>query len=114
MIMSHIETLYSGTATATGNTSATPITTKYDKEGIFYLDVTAASGTGPTLDIILKVYDDITAKWYELASFDRKVGTCQDVGYVQYGLDGKIAVFYVLGGTSPSFTFTVTGHFKEE
>ena len=106
MIMSHIETLYSGTATATGNTSATPITTKYDKEGIFYLDVTAASGTGPTLDIILKVYDDITAKWYELASFDRKVGTCQDVGYVQYGLDGKIAVFYVLGGTSPSFTFT--------
>ena len=106
-------TLFSGTATATGDTSATPIITKYDREGIFYLDITAASGASPTLDIVFKVYDEVSKKWYTLASFTQKTTTGSDVGFVEYGLDSSVAVFYTIGGTDPSFTFSVSGHFKE-
>ena len=112
-MIAHHATLFSGTATATGDTSTNPVVTKYDKEGIFYLDITAASGSSPTLDIVLKVYDDLSAKWYTLASFTQKTTTGQDVGFVEYGLDGSVAAFYTIGGTDPSFTFTLTGHFKE-
>jgi len=106
-------TLFSGTATETGDTSATPIITKYDREGIFYLDITEVSGDSPTLDIVFKVYDEVSKKWYELASFDQKTTTGQDVGFIEYGLDSSVAVFYTIGGDDPSFTFSVSGHFKE-
>jgi hypothetical protein len=112
-MITHYNALYSGTATATGDTTLTPTNTRHDKEGIFYLDVTAASGVNPTLDIVFKVYDEFTDKWYELASFSRKVGISSDVGFIEYGLDDKVAVFYTIGGSNPSFTFAVTAHFKE-
>lgn len=112
-MITHQNILYSGTAIASGDTSATPTNTRHDKEGIFFLDVTAVSGTSPTLDVTIKVYDELSGKWFELASFDRKTATGSDVGYIQYGLDDKVAVYYTIGGTSPSFTFAVNGHFKE-
>lgn len=99
--------------TATSDTSATPVITRYDKEGIFYLDITAVSGTNPTLAVTLKTYDPVSAKWYDLASFDSKTGTGSDVGYVEYGLNNKVAAFFVIGGTdTPTFTLTLSVHLK--
>lgn len=115
MILSHNEVLFSGTATASGDTSATPVITKYDKEAIIYLDITAASGTNPTLDVTLKVYDSTSAKWFLLATFTQKTGVVQDVGYVEYGINDRLAMFYVIGGTNtPSFTFTVSANLKNK
>jgi hypothetical protein len=112
-MIAHSAVLFSGTATSSGDTTATPVGTKYDREAVFYLDITAASGANPTLDIVFKVYDDISGKWYELASFDRKTAIGNDVGFVAYGLDGSVAAFYTIGGGSPSFTFTISAHLKE-
>ena len=112
-MISHVDTIFSGTKSESGDTSATPIITKYDKEAIIYFDVSAASGTTPTLDLTLKTYDPVSAKWYELAHFTRKTTTGQDVGYVQYGINEKLAAFYVIGGSNPSFTFTVSANLKD-
>jgi hypothetical protein len=112
MIISHVDTVFNGTATATGNTSATPVITKYDKEAIIYLDITAVSGSSPTLDLVFKTYDPVSAKWFTLATFDRKTATGQDVGYIEYGLNERIACFYAIGGTDPSFTFSISINLK--
>ena len=113
MTVAYQATLLNNTVTASGDTSATPVTTRHCREGIFYLDITSVSGSSPTLDLTFKVYDEVSAKWFELASFDRKTTTCTDVGYIQFGLDGKVALFYTVGGTNPSFTLTVSVHLKE-
>lgn len=112
-ILSHVETLFSGTITASGDTTATPVISKYDKEAIIYLDITSVSGTSPTLDLTFKVYDGVSQKWFPLASFNQKTGIGQDVGYIEYGINDKIAVFYTIGGTdNPSFTCTISVHLK--
>jgi len=112
-MISHVETLYSGTATASGDTSATPVKTQFDKEAIIYFDITAVSGSGATLDLTLKIYDPVSVKWYELASFDQKNDVGQDVGYIEYGINERLAVFYEINGQNPSFTFTVSVNLKD-
>ena len=108
-MITHTDILYSGTILTSGNSTATPVITKYDKEAILFLDITAASGTNPTLDLTFKVYDETSDKWYQIANFDQKTGVTTDVGYVEYGLNSKMAVYYVIGGTNtPSFTLTVS------
>ena len=86
MGISHNATLFSGEISASGNTTATPINTKYDYEAIFFLNVTAASGTNPTLDLTLNVYDALTKTWHKLASFTQKTSTGTDIGFVDAGL----------------------------
>ena len=85
-MISYIQQLYSGTAITSGNTTTTPIVTKHGKEATIYLDITAVSGTNPTLDLTLKIYDSLSTKWHTLATFDRKSATGTDVGYIDYGI----------------------------
>ena len=114
-MISHTDRLFSGTIGANGDTTATPIITKYDKEAIIFLDITAATGTNPTLDLTIKVYDPLSSKWFILATFSQKTGAGTDVGYVAHGIDEKMALFYVIGGTDiPTFTFSVNVHLKTE
>jgi len=105
--------LYSGTATATSNTQATPIITRHAKECALFLDVTAASGAGPTLNVTINIYDRLSDKWYLLATFTEKTSVTTDVGYVEYGLGEKMSITYTIGGTDPSFTFAVNATLKE-
>lgn len=112
-MLSHNSTLFSGTISASGDTTATPVVTKYDKEAIIFLDITAVTGALPTLDLIIKVYDKLSDKWFELASFNQKIGTGQDVGYIEYGINDRMALFYTIGGSGdPSFTCTINAHLK--
>jgi hypothetical protein len=113
-MISHTETIFSGTATESGNTTARYIKTGHDVEAIIYFDITAASGTNPTLDLTLKIYDFVSEKWYELASFNQKTTTGSDVGYIAYGINDRLAAFYTIGGVNPSFTFTVSVNLKDE
>ena len=103
----YTRSMFSGTAGATGNTQSTPIPCKSEQEGTFYLKITAASGVSPTLDLVIQTYNPLTSTWHTLATFDQKIATGQDEGFVQYGLGEKIACIYTIGGTTPSFTFTV-------
>lgn len=113
-MISHDATLFSGEVGASGDTHLTPVNTKYDREAIFFLNITAASGTNPTLDLTLKVRDELTAVWHTLATFTQKTGTGTDIGFVDTGLGESVALYYVVGGTNtPKFTFSVTANLKE-
>jgi hypothetical protein len=71
------------------------------------LDVTARTGTSPTLDVSLQHSDDGTT-FRALGSFDQK--TAVGAEKKTFGPCARFvrAVFDV-GGTSPNFTFTVKG-----
>lgn len=71
------------------------------------LNVTAASGTTPTLDVSIQTsYDGTT--WRAVAAFAQKT-TVSNERKSFTGIDRYIRAVYTVGGTTPSFTFTVTG-----
>lgn len=89
---------------------------------LFILDITAASGTTPTLDVKLQFVDDISGKFVDVpgAAFAQKTGTGTDSlvvfpgvtaaanRAVSYALGKTCRFVYTIGGTTPSFTFTLT------
>lgn len=69
-----------------------------------YLNVTAASGSSPTLDVVIE--SRLEGVWYVENSFAQKITTGQekiDIG----GMPCDIRVSWTIGGGSPSFTFQV-------
>jgi len=77
-----------------------------------FVEITDVSGTSPTLDLYVDVYDDITGEWYELAH----VGTFTSTGHTMHTVkvDGGqcFALRWVVGGTSPSFTVNIAAEFR--
>lgn len=87
----------------------------------FFLDVTAASGTSPTLDVTIEGKDPVSSSYFELVAFTQKTAT--GTGRVVIGLGAvddantdNVAVVplpYIIrakatiGGTTPSFTYSV-------
>lgn len=110
--LGYTNTIFSGTAIASGNTHDTPVITRYVKEASIFLKVTTVAGVNPTLDLTIEIYNPVTDAWHTLATFDQKTEAGQDEGFVEYGLGEKMACSYVIGGTTPSFTFTVDATFK--
>lgn len=101
-----ITLLASETRTTSGDTSGTPVDVKKFKEGNFFLDITAVSGTTPTLDIAIKTKDPVSGKWFTIVQFTQATAIGSEMKTVG-NLGSLIAVFYTIGGTSPSFTFSV-------
>lgn len=100
----------SAARTATGNAAQTKNFEKYTKLRT-ELRVTAASGTTPTLDVKLQDtmdgtnYNDITG-----GAFAQKTTTGAEVINVTSLFANQLRVLYTIGGTTPSFTFTVIAH----
>jgi hypothetical protein len=99
--------LASAARTASGDTSAIPVDVKKFKEAVFFLDVTAASGTTPTLDVKIKTKDPVSGKWFDLASFTQATGITSEMKAVSGLLGSQIAAFYTIAGDTPSFTFSL-------
>lgn len=99
--------LASAARTTSGDTSATPVDVKKYKEAIFFLDVTAVSGTTPTLDVKIKTKDPVSGKWFDLVAFTQATAVTSEMKAVSGLLGSQISVFYTIGGTTPSFTFSV-------
>lgn len=93
----------SGAQMVSGNTAAIEC---YGKELTVTLDVTAAGGTSPTLDVKLQHSPD-GGKWSDLGTaFAQKTGVSREVkAFTQ--LHGYLRVVWTIGGTGPSFTFSV-------
>ena len=108
------ETLYNGTATGSDSTQLTPIVSKYAKEATIFFEITAASGGSPTLDVTIQLQNPRTDSWHTLATFCQKTAVSTDVGYIDYGLGENMAINYAVGGSNPSFTFSVDVTFKDE
>jgi len=78
-----------------------------------FLDITAVSGTTPTLDVALEGLDPQSNSWFTLYAFPQKTAVGKDNRSIGIGFEtGKILppsirVAWTIGGTTPSFTFSV-------
>jgi hypothetical protein len=77
-----------------------------------FLDVTAASGTTPTLDVTVETSYDGSTGWRAISAsgsaFTQATGvTSQRRSFV--GCDRYVRAVATIGGTSPSFTFSLSG-----
>lgn len=101
--------LFSGTVTANGNSHSNRKNVMPFKEGNFFLDVTAKAGTTPTLDVkvVSKDPNPLTDKWSQLFAFAQKTDVGQEMKTQVGNLGENLSIEYTVGGTTPSFTFTV-------
>lgn len=70
------------------------------------LDVTAASGTVPTLDVVIEDTLDGT-NWNAVGTFAQKGAAGREVINVTIPFAEQLRVRWTIGGTTPSFTFSV-------
>ena len=106
------------TATGTGPVIPAP---SVDKGLTLFLNVSAASGTSPTLDCKVQQLDVISGGWFDVAgaSFPQVATTVNlaltifpgAASQANVSVNGTIRnqfrVAYAIGGTTPSFTFSI-------
>lgn len=71
------------------------------------LNVTAAAGTTPTLDVTVEDSVDAGANWTTIGTFTQKTATAREVINITSPFGDMLRVRWVVGGTTPSFNFTV-------
>jgi tetrahydromethanopterin S-methyltransferase subunit B len=97
----------SAARTATGNTGW--INCEQYRELVAELDVTAVSGTTPTLDVLVETAEDNAGQSARsLGSFPQKTGVSNDRKSFA-GLDNYYRLTWTIAGTTPSFTFSLVG-----
>lgn len=70
------------------------------------LDVTAAAGTSPTLDVVIEDTVDGT-NYNTIGTFTQKTAAGREVINITTPFSDAVQVKWTVGGTSPSFTFSV-------
>ncbi len=70
------------------------------------LNITAASGVTPTLDVVVEDTLDGT-NWNVIGTFAQKTAAGREVINVTTPFADEIRVRWTMGGTTPSFTFAV-------
>jgi len=70
------------------------------------LQVTAASGTTPTLDVVVQDTVDGT-NYSTIATFTQAAATTREVIRLATPFTDALRVVYTIGGVTPSFTFNV-------
>jgi Tfp pilus assembly major pilin PilA len=104
----------SGNRTASGNSAEFDVSDY--SEAIFFLDVTAVPGvyTDETLDVTVKTKDPASGKWFTIATFTQVTNsTTSEMKAVANNLGRKIRVEWAIGGTAPSYTFSVGAVLKD-
>lgn len=71
------------------------------------LNVSAASGTTPTLDVVIEDSVDGGATWNTIGSFAQKTAAGREVINITNAFGELVRVRWTIGGTTPSFTFAV-------
>jgi hypothetical protein len=85
------------------------------KSCCLYLDVTAVSGTNPTLDIDIEAKDPVSGKVFALKSFAQATGVTTEAVWLGLPADTVFPTPYMranvtIGGTdTPTFTFSLSG-----
>lgn len=99
-------------ASRTANGTSADITIPIGSKLAVFLDVTAATGTNPTLDVVVQTKDPVSGKYFSIGTFTQKTGVGSEAIFIGGGADTEFAtktirVEYTLGGTDPDFTFSV-------
>lgn len=113
------------TSTFTGTAVNMP---NHAKSAIAFLDVSAASGTSPTLDVTLEMQDPVGTDYVEIGAFTQVTAALTAPQFLVIGLGAdaaasvkgeeddsilmilpmKLRAKATIGGTTPSFTYSVT------
>lgn len=102
----------SAARTATGNSEWFP--TPESGAAVLYLDITAVSGSTPTLDITIEVRDPLSGQTYTLATITQQTGVA-NLRQTQAAFpDAEVRAVWTIGGGSPSFTFTLAMVLKDD
>lgn len=104
-----VSLLASAARTATGQGSAVVLGDKGTLSLV--LNVGAASGTTPTLNVTVETRHDSGDAWRSAGTFAQKTAAGSERKSFA-GIDREVRVSYTIGGTTPSFTFGVTGEAK--
>lgn len=116
-----IDTTLHASSTETSSSNSSDYDTEGIKDAIIFLDITAASGTSPTLDIDIKGKDPVGGDYTTLCSFAQKSSTGEAIVALGTGasntgetddawenpLPKTIRAEWTIGGTNPSFTFSL-------
>lgn len=109
-------------SSANEQTAASPITVttsgnsrEYRELGSFqrailFLDVSAASGTTPSLTVALQVQDPISLKWCQIAVFTAQTAATGATPIAPIALElygSNYRASWTVSGTTPSFTFSL-------
>lgn len=73
------------------------------------LNVTAFAGTSPTIDVVVEDTLDGTT-WNVVGTFAQRVGVGRQVVNLSTPFTDRLRVRWTLGGTAPSFTFSVSAY----
>lgn len=103
------ETLVASAArTASGDSGG--LTGYFSAESLrVQLNVTAASGTSPTLDVVIEDTLDGT-NWNVIGTFTQRTAVGRQVIDITALFADQIRVRWTVGGTTPSFTFDVQSY----
>lgn len=71
------------------------------------LNVTATSGTSPTLNVIIEDSLDGGATWNTVGTFAQKTTAGREVINITNPFSPLLRISWTIGGTTPSFTFAV-------
>lgn len=74
------------------------------------LDVTAASGTSPTLNVVVEDTLDGT-NWNTVGTFAQRTAAGREVVNITTPFADRLRVRWTVGGTTPSFTFSVVAYY---
>ncbi|CAB4217194.1 hypothetical protein UFOVP1502_15 [uncultured Caudovirales phage] len=102
---SRVTLLASGARTTTASATAIPGFAAAAKL-VMQLDVTVASGTTPTLDVVVQDTVDGT-NYNTIATFTQATGVTREVIRLTTAFTDSLRVSYTIGGVTPSFTFAV-------
>lgn len=96
------------TVTSSGNSREYRELASFNR-ALLFLDISAASGTNPSLTVALQVQDPQSLKWAQAAAFSAQTAATSTtpitpVALELYGLNYRLA--WSVSGTTPSFTFT--------
>jgi len=95
-------------AARTTSGSSTPLTGYGPVSSIrAQLNVTAAAGTTPTLNVIIEDSVDGGANWNTVGTFAQKTGAAREVINITSLFGDQLRISWTIGGTTPSFTFAV-------
>lgn len=106
-------TLHASAAeTATGSSTSVELGDKGTVRLV--LDISAASGTTPTLDITIETSSDngVNDAWRSLGTFPQQTGVATGNSSIKRsfgGCDRYVRSRRVIGGTTPSFTYSIVG-----
>ena len=106
------QTLFASAA-RTASVNGAAVATADVNNAFVTLNVTAVSGTAPTLDVKIQGTDDGGTIWFDIpnAVFTQKVATGSQAIQINTFSD-VIRAVATIGGTTPSFTFAVKAVLK--